>query len=138
MVAEMESNGGHWAAREEAAWVAFAEKVSKLLSSTEEHVYVLSEIEDSRRIQGFAEANSYMVGGAFEPKKMLHISSVFVHTDHRGTGIGRHLIEEVLNWGRSIDCETCELNVLCGNPAKRLYENIKFKEIRIQMIRDLK
>ena len=137
MVEEIESMGGHRIARDEAIWAALPDRIAKHMSNTDDQLYLIAEAEDAATNQGFAEANSFSLGGAFEPKKMLHISCVFVYPEHRGKGVGGGLITEVLNWGRRSGCTSCELNVLSGNSARRLYEKKGFAEFQSQMTLDL-
>ncbi len=137
MVAEMETMGGHAVARETSVWTALPERVAAQIADEKNHKYVVSVAQDPELVQGFAEANRFTLGGAFEPADMLHIGAVYVYPDFRGCGIGQKLIHHVIEWGRKAGCTCCELNVLSGNPAKRLYEKIGFADLQTLMIRDL-
>jgi len=137
MVMEMESMGGHKVARDESIWAALPGRVTELLSNTDDHLYLVAVAEDPTITQGFAEANTFKLGGAFESTRMLHIGSVYVYPEHRGKGVGGRLIVDVLDWGRRAGCTSCELNVLSDNPAKRLYEKNGFVEFQSQMTCDL-
>jgi ribosomal protein S18 acetylase RimI-like enzyme len=71
--------------------------------------------------------------GAFEPKKTMHLSVVYVVPESRRSGVGRRLVEKALEWGRAIGAEYCALNVLEKNPAKSLYTTLGFVDTDVQM-----
>jgi ribosomal protein S18 acetylase RimI-like enzyme len=98
--------------------------------------YVIAEATNDDRI-GVAGAELRTLGGAFAPKKTLHISVVYVAPGFRRRGIGGKLIATILDWGRSGKSEQCDLNVLKANPAKSLYENLGFSIVEIKMVRSL-
>ena len=61
--------------------------------------------------------------------KELHIQNVAVHADHRGRGLGRHLVEEVLALGRRSGCRVALLEVRESNAiARSLYTSMGFRE----------
>ena len=86
---------------------------------------------------GVAGAELTTLGGAFAPKKTLHISVVYVLPRLRHGGIGGRLIAKLLDWGRAAGCELCDLNVLSGNPARSLYERCGFSASEVKMVRSL-
>ena len=86
---------------------------------------------------GVAGAELTTLGGAFAPKKTLHISVVYVLPRLRHGGIGGRLIAKLLDWGRAAGCELCDLNVLSGNPARSLYERCGFSVSEVKMVRSL-
>ena len=86
---------------------------------------------------GVAGAELTTLGGAFAPKKTLHISVVYVVPLLRRGGIGGRLIAKLLEWGRAAGCELCDLNVLSGNPARSLYERCGFSASEVKMVRSL-
>jgi GNAT superfamily N-acetyltransferase len=73
----------------------------------------------------------------YEPERLLHISALFVSSPYRKKGIGRTLLEALLEWGRDSGCVEVELNVLVDNPARALYEKLGFHAARVKMIRKL-
>ncbi len=59
----------------------------------------------------------------------LHIQNVAVHPLHRGRGLGRHLVEEVLELGRLNGCCVAILEVRESNAiARALYVSMGFHE----------
>lgn len=52
---------------------------------------------------------------------------MWVEPAHRGSGVGRRLVEGVLSWAASVDISAVELDVTLGNaPALRLYQACGF------------
>lgn len=134
MVTEMEAHGGHKTAQDETVWASSPNGLAGQISDSENHCYLVAEIGVKSTIVGFGEANSFVLGGAWEPVKMLHIRSVYVVPGHRRTGVGEQLVRGLMDWGASVGCTACELNVLPNNPAKSLYEKFGFEEFQTQMI----
>ncbi len=57
-----------------------------------------------------------------------HVTNVAVHPDYRRLGIGRRLVETVLEDGRSKGLTAFTLEVRVSNePAKKLYEGLGFE-----------
>ena len=55
------------------------------------------------------------------------ITNVMVRAGHRGNGIGRRMLEELLECGRKLGATDFTLEVRVGNePAIRLYESLGF------------
>ncbi len=55
------------------------------------------------------------------------ITNVMVQAGHRGNGIGRRILEELLECGRKLGATDFTLEVRVGNePAIRLYESLGF------------
>jgi RimJ/RimL family protein N-acetyltransferase len=106
------------------------------------------EIEDSVRIWiGYsriesgitAELNGEPVGMAnlyIQPyKKLAHtcLFSIIVKEDMRGKGVGKALLEYLMKYAKEkFKIEILHLEVYEGNPAKRLYERVGFKEFGCQ------
>lgn len=62
-----------------------------------------------------------------------HLLNVAVHPDHRGLGVGRRLVEAVLEAGRSSGGRVVYLEVRAGNvPARRLYKRLGFRELGVR------
>ncbi len=56
-----------------------------------------------------------------------HIYQMWVKPQHRGSGIGRLVLEHLLDWFKSRGVASVFLGVTCGNsPAKSLYESCGF------------
>ena len=59
-----------------------------------------------------------------------HLFQMWVAPDCRGLGIGRMLVDSVVEWARSRGARTLALSVACGNtPAQRLYESAGFRSV---------
>ena len=132
MITEMEAMGGYAVARGEDHWSEIEGGVPDRLHS-EDRIYLLAEL-DSVQI-GFGEAKYASAMPVFEPKKILHISSVYVTPGYRGQGIGKRLLKALLNRGRGHGCTEVELNVLVGNPARKLYSDLGFTDFEVKMTR---
>jgi ribosomal-protein-alanine N-acetyltransferase len=63
----------------------------------------------------------------------VHLLNVAVHADHRGTSIGRRLLEHVLDDGRATGARVVYLEVRAGNvPARRLYRRLGFRDLGVR------
>ena len=63
-------------------------------------------------------------------KDTVHVYQMWVEPKHRGQGIGRLLLKEILEWANSQNAKKVALAVSCGNsPAKKLYESEGFIDI---------
>ena len=96
MVREMASYGGHAPATDEAAWEKMAIVIAGELKGNNAK-YVMAESANGDAI-GVAGAALITLGGAFAPKKTLHISAIYVLPQFRR---GEH-------W-RSVDCKNSGL-----------------------------
>ena len=135
MVREMASYGGHAPATDDAAWEKMAIVIAGELKGNNAK-YVIAELANGDAI-GVAGAALITLGGAFVPKKTLHISAIYVLPPFRRGGIGGRLIARILDWGRAAGSELCDLNVLSENPAKSLYETCGFSVVEVKMVRSL-
>ena len=135
MVTDMASYGGYAPAPEDEAW----EKLSIALTTElqgENSKYVIAEAENGDLI-GIAGAELRTLGAALAPKRTLHISVVYVLPSLRRSGIGSKLIARILDWGRTVGIEQCDLNVLSRNPARSLYEKLGFSVVEVKMVGSL-
>jgi len=135
MVVDMASYGGNTPATDGAAWEKIAVAIAGELKGNNVK-YLVAESANGEPI-GVAGAELTTLGGAFAPKKTLHISVVYVVPLLRRGGIGGRLIAKLLDWGRAAGCELCDLNVLSGNPARSLYERCGFSVSEVKMVRSL-
>jgi ribosomal protein S18 acetylase RimI-like enzyme len=135
MVTDMSSYGGYAPATDAAAWNRLAAVISEELKS-ENVRYVIAESADGEAV-GVAGAELITLGGAFAPKKTLHISVVYVLPQQRRGGIGTMLLGKILDWGRAAGGVQCDLNVLSNNPARSLYEKLGFSICEVKMTRPL-
>ena len=135
MVVDMASYGGNTPATDGAAWEKIVVAIAGELKGNNVK-YLVAESANGEPI-GVAGAELTTLGGAFAPKKTLHISVVYVVPLLRRGGIGGRLIAKLLDWGRAAGCELCDLNVLSGNPARSLYERCGFSVSEVKMVRSL-
>jgi len=65
-----------------------------------------------------------------EEPDVAHIYSVWVAPEHRGLGIARLLMEEVIAWARAFGVRVVRLDVTVGNRgAEQLYRGLGFIEV---------
>jgi ribosomal protein S18 acetylase RimI-like enzyme len=133
MVVEMERYGGRAAATSESAWGKIAEQIGADLQQ-ETAKYLVAESVSGQRI-GHAVARIVTLEGAFEPKRTVHVSVVYVIPTSRQAGIARRLVAKLVEWGQAKGAEYCTLNVLEKNPARSLYKTLGFVDTDIQMTR---
>jgi len=133
MVADMAGYGGNAPATDNAAWEKVTAMVADDLRGTSVK-YLIAETAGGDAV-GIAGAELITLGGAFAPKKTLHISAVYVLPQFRRGGIGSALLTRLLDWGRTAGSEQCDLNVLTNNPAKSLYEKHGFSVLEVKMTR---
>jgi ribosomal protein S18 acetylase RimI-like enzyme len=133
MVTDMAGYGGNAPATDDAAWKKIMLKLADELKSNRTK-YVIAESAEGNAV-GVAGAELITLGGAFAPKKTLHISAIYVRPQFRRGGIGGALLAKILDWGRAAESEQCDLNVLTNNPAKSLYERHGFSVREVKMVR---
>jgi ribosomal-protein-alanine N-acetyltransferase len=62
-----------------------------------------------------------------------HLLNVAVHPDHRSLGVGRRLMDAVLEAGRASGGRVVYLEVRAGNvAARRLYKRLGFRELGVR------
>jgi GNAT superfamily N-acetyltransferase len=132
MVADMASYGGHAPTTNDAALENLAAAIGDELKGNNAK-YLIAESADGNSV-GLAAAKLITLEGVFAPKKTLHISVVYVVPQFRRAGIGSALVAKLLDWGRTIGAEQCDLNVLTKNPARSLYEKHGFEAIEVKMV----
>jgi GNAT superfamily N-acetyltransferase len=135
MVTDMAGYGGHAPATDDAAWEKITLTVADELKRRSAK-YMIAETTDGDAV-GVGGAELITLGGAFAPKKTLHISAIYVVPQLRRGGIGSVLLTRILDWGRAAGSEQCDLNVLTKNPAKSLYEKQGFSVLEVKMVRSL-
>jgi ribosomal-protein-alanine N-acetyltransferase len=63
----------------------------------------------------------------------IHLLNVAVHQGWRGLGLGRQLVEAVIDEGRRSGARVCFLEVRAGNVvARRLYRRLGFRDLGIR------
>ena len=124
MVTEMALYGGHTVNDSPEVWSSMAELV-KANSIRKDYIYLIASFRSPvLTTVGFAAANLGSLDTIFAAKKRLHISAVYTDTNVRRQGIARQLIQKALDWGRLMNAEEADLNVLVANPSRRLYERL--------------
>ncbi len=134
MVQAMEQTGGHPAAPHATLLEIFQTRISERLARPSCFYHVAAV---GGQIVGMIEASMFEMGDVFAPRWVLHIHGVYVDESARREGIGQHLMEAALKWGRGQGCEIAELNVLAHNPALHLYTQMGFQIFQYEMIRPL-
>jgi len=136
MVADMASHGGHTAAGEAASSDEATAAIARDLADPRRRFVVAqSHAGDWLGVAGGALAT---LGGFFAPKETLHVSVVYVVPEFRRAGIARALLKSLLAWGCAAGAGECDLNVLAGNPARRLYETLGFAPFQVKMVLPLR
>jgi ribosomal protein S18 acetylase RimI-like enzyme len=133
MVTDMAGYGGDAPATDSAAWERITLTVADDLKRSSAK-YVIAETAAGHAV-GVGGAELFAPGGAFAPKKTLHITAIYVVPQFRRSGIGSALLTSILDWGRAARSERCDLNVLTNNPAKSLYEKHGFSVLAVKMVR---
>jgi ribosomal protein S18 acetylase RimI-like enzyme len=131
MVCEMEQYGGRQATTDESTWSEHAVRIAAELKE-DNFKYLIAEAADSKRI-GLGGARINALGGVLAPKKIVHISVVYVLPNFRRTGVASKLMSQMLDWGRHTGGDYFDLNVVAGNPARSLYQKFGFSDAAINM-----
>jgi ribosomal protein S18 acetylase RimI-like enzyme len=135
MVTDIASYGGYPPATDYSAWEALrCLIVEELLDAKFSH---LLAVATAGEIAGIGAAELITLGGAFAPKKILHISVLYVRPHLRRRRIGDALMTELLAWGSASGAVECDLNVLVRNPAQALYARHGFSPFQVKMVRPL-
>jgi len=132
MVADMASYGGHAPTTADAALENMVTAIADELEGNNAKCLIAESAYGDP--VGVAAAKLITLDGVFAPKKTLHVSVVYVVPQFRRTGIGSALLAKLLDWGRAIGAEQCDLNVLTKNPARSLYEKHGFEAIEVKMV----
>jgi GNAT superfamily N-acetyltransferase len=137
MLQDMVSCGGHALNEESRIELQLRTHLAKGFERTE-RIVLLAALEGvEKKPVGMIEASITSLHEVFQPKRVLHIHSIYVERNCRRKGIGRSLLEAVWEWGEAKGCVEAELNVLLRNPARRLYEDLGFRAFEVEMRRDL-
>ena len=92
--------------------------------------------KENHQVLGFAlvQQQNTPPFNCFVPHKYAYLMDIVVAPDHRGKGIGKHLINAVKSWAKERKMEYIELGVLTENEnAIKLYESMAFIECRKTM-----
>jgi len=137
MVTEMALYGGHTVNDSPEIWSSMVELV-KANSIRKDYIYLIAKFRSPvQTTVGFAAANLESPDKIFAAVKRLHISAVYTDPNMRRQGIARQLIQKALDWGRRMNADEADLNVLVANPSRRLYEQLGFQPHGISMVMKL-
>jgi GNAT superfamily N-acetyltransferase len=137
LLADMAVVGGHPVSTAPDPWTQMAAEFRDHLQEPG-CLHLLAETTDTPpKAVGWAFARSTERDAVYAPARVLHVHAVYVAPSHRRQGIGRALLAQILDWGRSISCTEAELNVLVDNPARALYRELGFSALEIEMTRKL-
>ncbi len=137
MVEEMARYGGHAVDGSPQVWSSMAEQVKANLANPDCLYLLAASDPPAQAILGLAAGQIVMLEGPFLPKCRLHLSVVYTVPTARRRGLARRLVEEALVWGQRMGALEADLNVLAGNPARRLYQQIGFQPFEIAMVKKL-
>ncbi len=74
-------------------------------------------------------ATCFLGFSTFAARPLLNLHDLAVLPSHRGQGVGRMLLDAVAAKAQELGCCKVTLEVLEGNPAKRLYESAGFRQV---------
>ena len=135
MVTDMASYGGYPPATDYSAWEALRCLIVEEL--TDAKINYLLAVATTGEIAGLGAAELITLGGAFAPRKTLHISVLYVRPHLRRQRIGDALMTRLLAWGSTSGAVECDLDVLVSNPAQTLYARHGFSSFQVKMVRPL-
>ena len=135
MVCEMQKFGGRQATTDESAWNVVADRIAADFKA-DNFKYLIADATDKERV-GLGAARINTLEGIFAPKKIIHVSVIYVLSGFRRTGVASKLMSQILDWGRQVGGDYFDLNVVAGNPARSLYEKFGFRDAAINMTRPI-
>jgi GNAT superfamily N-acetyltransferase len=135
MMTDMASYGGYPPATDHSAWEALRCGIAEEL--TDASITYLLAVATTGEIAGLGGAKLITLGGAFAPRKTLHISVLYVRPHLRRQRIGDALMTKLLAWGSTSGAVACDLDVLPNNPAQALYARHGFSSFQVKMVRPL-
>ncbi|MEH7384923.1 GNAT family N-acetyltransferase [Bacillus sp. JJ1521] len=96
--------------------------------------YYLLGIENNRIIGWIAVGSTVDVN---TDEMIGVIPEIYVLPRYRNKGIAKKLCNEAFNYIRNEGLNKVQLNVFSGNPAKKIYEDLGFKEVSTIMERKI-
>jgi ribosomal protein S18 acetylase RimI-like enzyme len=93
--------------------------------------------KDGPEIIGYAIGRITSLPSFFEHRFRGYIHDVYVREAHRRRGVGRRLVEEILEWLRARGVTMVELTVAANNDATAFWERLGFQTYMYQMKIDL-
>lgn len=95
-----------------------------------------SELENPQTcfwVLGWRQAQLLSFGGFWKAVDEAHITNVAVHASFRRQGLGRELMQRLLERAAQVGCLRATLEVRQGNaPAIALYEGLGFKPVALR------
>ena len=134
MVEEMSQLGHHSTSTDASVWASMEGELRASLLDEDSCLLVLEQARDAI---GFAAATVVRPHPVFKPRRVLHVSSLYVEPALRRSGHGRRLLQTCLDWGRDRGCLLAQLNVLQSSPARSLYAAMEFADLEVHMTRRL-
>ncbi len=99
--------------------------VSWFATKNSNHFPVIGFEDDAGKLMGFASYGAFRAWPAY---KYSVEHSIYVHGDHRGAGLGRRLLEELINIARERDVHTMIGGIDASNLASiALHEKLGFQ-----------
>ena len=92
---------------------------------------------DAREIVGYAVGRVTMLPPFFEQRYRGYIHDVFVKPQFRRRGVGRRLVDAILQWLRQQEVLLVELTVATNNEAVAFWKRLGFSVYMQQMKKDL-
>jgi ribosomal protein S18 acetylase RimI-like enzyme len=91
---------------------------------------IIEQIHAPKCLISLARDNETIgVGLGVAEGRFIGLFDIVVDKAYRNTGLGYHIVENLLRWGRKNSADTAYLQVLSDNiPAIRLYEKMGFRE----------
>lgn len=109
------------------------EKAEMMLNGLETHPSKLVFLARNNK-EYIGLANCFINFGTFAAKPFINIHDIIVHQSQRGTGIGRLLMNAVIERAKQMDCGKITLEVRDDNvTAQNLYKSVGFDECRPKM-----
>lgn len=93
---------------------------------------------DDAGIIGYAIGRITALPSFFEHRFRGYIHDVYVREAYRRRGVGRRMVEEILDWLRDRGVTMVELTVAANNDATAFWERLGFRTYMFQMKADLR
>ncbi len=124
------------AALADSPW-AFAETYDTALAMDDERWAQFANRHSQGSLQAIFVADSKKgwrgVAGGYRSSaadSTVNLVGMWVAPQVRGNGVGRRLVDAIVDWSRDVGADRVELWVTIGNdPARRLYESYGFREV---------
>ena len=109
---------------------AAEEELSELLRDDDFRIWIVEDANN--HATGYLLAHLHWGHPFFEPREVIFIRDVFIHTSFRGQGMGRALLEQVHVWAQKRGISQIELWVLAQNTtALAFWEAVQAKPFSV-------